>query len=193
MQLKLAELLFGAVGHRDFGIHQLRPDVFGGVLALFGGKLGGVGEQLAASHSSFVFGDFIFRVGRADDAVRPVKQLVALVHRHAHQFGDGLKRKLGRHIHHEIALAAADGIQDVYRPLAQMLFQEAHGLGGEASVHQLAQAGVAGRVLQDHLGAHAVFGRLVYDADAAVRGAVSACVAAEGLPVAMDGHDVVIF
>ena len=66
----------------------------------------------------------VLRVVVAGHLVGPVEDLVAVLLRHAEQFGDRLQRKLARHLVDEVAGALGrGGLDDLLRALARVLAQ----------------------------------------------------------------------
>ena len=87
----------------------------------------------------------------AGHLVGPAEQLVAVVLWNAEQAGDGLQRKLARHLLDEVAAALGGrGLGDVLGTLGEFLLQPSDGPWRETAGDDLAQPGVVRRVHVEH-------------------------------------------
>ena len=125
----------------------------------------------------------VLGVGVADEAVRPLEDLVAVLVGHAEQLGDDDERELRREVRDEVddVVVAELALHDLLGRLTDVGLHRLDHLGSEPVCHQVPQPCVLRRVLVEHHELGALL--LVVEQCAALRGG-------EGLHVALDGDDV---
>ncbi|MGE0623786.1 MAG: hypothetical protein AB7I04_08790 [Pseudomonadales bacterium] len=106
-------------------------------------------------------GDVDVRVVAADDDVRPLEELVAVLLRYAEELGQHLDRQLGGHTRDELALALIlEPVQDRAGAAADARGERVELLRREAGRHHPPVLGVVRRVHGDHAAAALELGEL---------------------------------
>ena len=145
-----AELVVGELLPLDVSLDQRRDDVLGRVLVALLGHLHRVHDQFHRRLRGIDVG--VLGILATGHLVGPTEDLVAVLLRHAEQAGDGLQRKLTRHLLDEVAACPRrrGALGDVLRALASSSSSRPMARGRETAGDDLAQPGVVRRVHVEH-------------------------------------------
>ena len=128
---------------------RVGDDVVGRVLVPLRGHRHRVHDQFHRRLRGIDVG--VFGIRAAGHLVGPAEQLVAVLLRHTQQAGDGLQRKLARHLLDEVTGARGRrALGDVLGALGEFLLQPADRARGEAAGDDFAQPGVVRSVHVEH-------------------------------------------